>query len=163
MSISRSDLERRHHSGSGWFTTIAVLSVINTVLIFADSSISFPVGLGTSLFAIAFLKHSPEKNTGLVLAIGLFLLAISFAIIATMWVCKVQARKGKLWAYILGLSIYAVDSLLSLVFQDWLGFGFHVWGIYSIWLGYQACKQLNAVLENPEELITTPEVTSSEA
>ena len=152
MEISRTDLEKRHESGSGWFTTIAALSGINILILFMEWNINFPAGLGLSSFAAAFLMQKTDTNTLIMPLIGLTLLFISFAIIGIFIYCKVQSKKMKPWAYVLGMSIYAFDALICLLLKDWISFGFHAWGLYSLWLGYSACKQLLLLATAPTEV-----------
>jgi len=165
MELSRSELEKRHQSGSGWFTTISVLSGINILVLFMEWNINFPVGLGFSSFAAAFLMHKTDDNSLIMPIIGLTLLFMSIAIIGIFVYCKIQSKKMKPWAFVLGMSLYAFDALLCLYLKDWISLGFHAWCLYSLWLGYTACKQLLTMnTETPEVLPETPpELASSES
>jgi hypothetical protein len=128
MKTYREGLEKKHHSGSGWFNTIAILSLINTVVVFAKIDIMFPVGLGTSIVAAAFVNYVPEDpgvNITIVRMIGFAFLLISFVIIGLFFLFRVKAKKGKQWAYITGLVIYLIDAIICLSLKDWISAGFH--------------------------------------
>ena len=141
-TIDRSLLEKRHNSGSGWFGTIAVLSLINIIITFADLQITFPVGLGMSSFGVGFLTYKEDGDNSVVHIIGGILMVISIIVIVCLWVCRTQARMNKTWPYVLGLCIYSFDAALTIFFDDWISFAFHAWGIYSVWVGYSACKAI---------------------
>jgi hypothetical protein len=44
------------------------------------------------------------------------------------------------WPLITGLVLYALDTLLMLFFQDWIGFGFHVFFLWQIWMSYSVIR-----------------------
>jgi hypothetical protein len=64
-----------------------------------------------------------------VLAAGLFVL---FGVFAT---------KKRLWAFIVGLIVYALDGLIFLLAGDWLGVGFHVFALLCIFAGCNATRK----------------------
>ncbi|HJV91185.1 MAG TPA: hypothetical protein VJ623_12830 [Holophagaceae bacterium] len=129
---------------------------MNTVIIFANLSFSFPVGLGISSLGAAFLTVQGGDYTTLLHVLGGILFAFSLGIMACLWICRSQARKGKVWPYVLGLCVYAFDALVTLLIKDWIGFAFHAWGLYSIWLGYTACKALGQLGEPGSESLEGP-------
>lgn len=138
----RIQLEQRHRSGSGWFYWIAGLSMINTVAHLAGSTWQFLAGLGLTTFAEfvaleAGKDGSPLGNVLKAVAFGFALVMAGFFIF-----CGVMARKGRGWAYALGMAVYAVDALVMALFQDWLGLAFHAWALFQLWQGWGACKAL---------------------
>jgi hypothetical protein len=43
-----------------------------------------------------------------------------------------------------GVSLYGLDGLISLLVHDWLGLGFHVFVVIMILKGFQAARHLAA-------------------
>jgi hypothetical protein len=76
--------------------------------------------------------------------VGFFLdaIAIGFFIFVGL-----QAKKGKLWAFYLGISAYAFDALIYVLVQDWMPVAFHALAIFFIAKGVfalRASRQGNA-------------------
>jgi len=140
------ELEKKHISGSGWFNTIAILSLINTIIVFAKWNFMFPVGLGTSSLAAAIFNYVPDDpdiSIKIMRIIGFFFLLMSFVIIGLFFLFRVKAKKGKKWAYITGITIYTLDALICLWMEDWVSAGFHAWGLLSIWNSFSALRQIS--------------------
>ena len=65
-----------------------------------------------------------------------------YAVIAGVFVMFGRfANRGHQWAFIVGMIAYALDGLLLVPFQDWMGVGFHALVLYWIWNGLQASRQ----------------------
>ena len=120
-------------SGASWFYWIAALSLVNSIAAFSGSNWRFIIGLGiTQLFdAIGANIESGGKLVALVLdvlAAGVF---VGFG-----WF----AQKGHLWAFLVGMIVFALDGVVFLLAQDWLGVGFHVFILYFLFRGFNACR-----------------------
>ncbi|HEY4037319.1 MAG TPA: hypothetical protein VGM15_00740, partial [Burkholderiaceae bacterium] len=116
-------------SGARWFWWIAGLSLVNIVLFQTKSNTSFVVGLGIT--AISDAVFSQDKAVGFVidaLAVGFFLLM------------GAQAARGMLWAFYVGLAVYALDALIYLNYQDWMPVAFHALAIFFIAKGAMALR-----------------------
>jgi hypothetical protein len=66
-----------------------------------------------------------------VLAAGMFVLFGVFA-------CK-----RHIWAFVVGMVLYAGDTLLTMLLGLWLGVAFHAWVLFSLFIGVRAALQLN--------------------
>ena len=55
----------------------------------------------------------------------------------------VLARKFFHWAFIVGMIVYALDGLLLLVAQDYLGVAFHAFVLFLLSKGVSASKKLS--------------------
>jgi hypothetical protein len=62
------------------------------------------------------------------LAVGFFLLM------------GAQAARGVLWAFYVGLGVYALDALIYLNYQDWMPVAFHAFAIFFIAKGAMALR-----------------------
>jgi len=108
-------------SAARWFWWIAGLSLINTVLMHTGSNINFVLGLGVTAVSDAVFAGNPLVGYAIdAVALGFF------------YLMGVQARHGRLWAFYLGGTVYALDALVYVRFQDWMPVAFHAFVIYFI-------------------------------
>ncbi len=132
-SEERLALERQRRNGGQWFYWIAALSLINAGLAFAGQEWRFILGLGVTQ-VVQEMAKSGSAGTKAGLA-GVALIAV-FAFIGQ------RAIQGHHWAFILGMILFAVDGLIFLLIQDWVGVGFHAFALLMIGRGYAAARQL---------------------
>ena len=136
---------RAQRNGGGWFFWIAGLSLINSVVIHTGGNINFVVGLGFTAIGDTVL-HSIGP-------VGHILAYLFDAIVLGLFVVfGLFARKGKLWAFIAGFGLYALDAVIYAVLPDtpeWLPIGFHACVLYSIWNGLQATRKLRSAAVPP--------------
>lgn len=130
-------------SGADWFFWIAALSVINTVIMLAGGSTSFIAGLGITQFIDGFAFAMKEGSTGgivpLLTAINIIL---DLAVIGLFVVFGIFARKAHRWAFIVGMVLYLLDSLIFLYVQDFLSLAFHAWALFGLFTGYRAISAI---------------------
>src|SRR5687768_12566612 len=88
-------------SAARWFWWIAGLSLVNTVLFYSGSDLSFVVGLAMTTLATLWYEDN------LIMAIGLAALTIAFYFFMGLF-----AQQHKAWAFYLGLAVYIVDALI---------------------------------------------------
>ena len=140
------NLENGVKGGGNWFFFIAAATAINTFShVFLQGDWYLFIGLGISSFidgiAIFAVKENPDLAglwKGLATVINL--IAVSICVLFGVF-----ARKQKSWAFIVGMVAVALDSLLFMLAQDWLAFGFHVFAVLSIRGGYNSLNQLNLI------------------
>ena len=140
------NLENGVKGGGNWFYFIAAATAINTFShVFLQADWTLFIGLGISGFidgiAIGAVKINPNLAglwKGLATVINL--IAVSICVLFGIF-----ARKQKSWAFIAGMIVVALDSLLFMLAQDWLAFGFHVIAVLSIRGGYNSLNQLNSI------------------
>ena len=124
--------QKQTQVGGDWFFWIAGFSMINSVLAFANASIHFVIGLGTTE-----IFDSGALGFGKGIDIALDILSAAFYVLYGFF-----ARQGARWAFIVGAIFYALDGVLLIVFKDWLAVAFHVYALYRIFQGFQAAQQL---------------------
>lgn len=137
-------LQQAFNAAGSNFYSIAVLSLINSVINFFEGSIYFPVGLGITqiidAFAHAFGEEVPEAGR-VFFIVGVVLDLMIFGVVALFgFFIKRQVS----WLIILGAVLYLLDGILLLVFQDWIGAGFHAYFLYRIWVSW---KPINSLLK----------------
>ena len=116
-------IEDKIKSGANWFFWIAGLSFINSIIFQSSGKWNFVVGLGiTQLVDIIALQLVRSiGKAGYIVACTLSLMAAGIFVFFGIF-----SRKKCSWAFILGMIIYALDALLFLFVQDYLGVGFHI-------------------------------------
>lgn len=129
----RKALETQRRSGAQWFYWLAALSLINSGLALAGQEWRFILGLGVTQIVQELAKSGDGATTA-----GL----VSLAVIAIFAGLGYQAVKGAAWAFPLGMTLYALDGVVFLLIQDWVGVGFHVFALAMILRGYLAARQL---------------------
>lgn len=110
---------------ASWFVTVAVLSIVNSILSMSGASIHFIFGLGITQIVDA-LAHG-VGNAGYVL--DLIINGVIAGVFVLIWKF---ARKGHGWAWYGGMALYAIDGLLLLLFKDFLSVAFHAWALYRM-------------------------------
>lgn len=123
-------------SGASWFYWIAALSLVNSIAALTGSGWRFVIGLGVTQFSdgLGQAFGGGGKVVALVLAIiaaGIFIL------------CGIFANKRRLWAFIVGMVLFTLDAVISLLIQDWIGLGFHAFALFFIFRGFNAARQMN--------------------
>lgn len=128
----------RVRGGASWFYWIAAFSLVNSVVAFTGSAWRFLLGLGVTQL-IDGLGEAMSSSAGRVVALALNL------IVAGMFVFfGVFARKAYLWAFVVGMALFALDGAIFLLAQDWLGVGFHAFALFCIFRGLAGARQLKA-------------------
>lgn len=140
LSKQRLILAARAKSGARWFMWIAGLSLINTIAAFTGAHFHFIVGLGFTQFVDAISR----KVAGTVSVGALFLDVLIAALFIGFgkW-----ASQGREWAFLVGMIVYALDSLLFLVTKDVVSIGFHLFALWCIYRGLKANEGLNQLSE----------------
>ena len=143
-------LEQRCHSGARWFFWIAGLTIVTSVMALAGGGYAFFLSLGATQFIDGLAKGLVTEFGDTVRIVGLVFDIFIAAIFAVLgWF----AYKRHLWAFLVGMAIFALDALLLLVFQVWISFIFHALVTYWIFRGYQAARALAALQGNPESVM----------
>jgi hypothetical protein len=108
-------------SAARWFWWIAGLSLVNIVMAQSGSETSFVMGLGITAVSDAIFEA--QKAIGFV---------VDAVVLGFFFFLGLQAMRGKLWAFYLGITVYAFDALIYLFVQDWMPVAFHALAIFFI-------------------------------
>ncbi len=139
------NLQRKIKYSGHTFYWIAGLSVFNSLFAIFGGGIYFVVGLGVTLLNDGFVTAAAEELGGSPIILGLgFLFNLIFDLIFVVF--GYYAAKGHRWAFIIGMVFYGLDSVLMLFFQQWIGFLFHLYFLWSAFRGLQALGKLERVL-----------------
>jgi len=129
--------ERVVKAGANWFITVAVLSMINSVLSMSGAGIRFIFGLGIAEFVDALAHQAGQSGFALDLIINGFVAGV-FVIFWNF------ARRGQQWAFLVGMALYALDGVVMLYFKDILAVAFHGYGLYRIYSGMSGISALRS-------------------
>lgn len=127
-------LEAQRRSGGQWFYWIAGLSLINAVLALTGQDWHFILGLGVTQL-VQGLSQQPGTAGVKAGLVGLVVIGL-FAVLGQ------RAIQGHRWAFVLGMTLFALDGVIFLLVQDWVGVGFHAFALTMILRGYLAARRL---------------------
>jgi hypothetical protein len=123
-------------NGASWFTWIAGMSMINAIIAATGSQWHFFLGLGLT----EVIDYIPSSGIGHVIAFGCDLVVASFWLLF-----GVQAKQGKKWPFIVGISFYVLDALLLVFGKEWLAVAFHAYALFRIFPGLLAVSDLRRI------------------
>jgi MFS family permease len=89
-------------------------------------------------FALGMAEEMGSSSTWLIKGGALLLDAVFLALFVLFGRLALGNRK----VYLAGMIIYALDSLIPLVFGDYIGFGFHLLILYWLYQGFQAQRRM---------------------
>ncbi len=152
-------LQAKVKTGASNFNWIAVAAIINSISIAFHTGFTFPTGLGLSSFVSLlgrdFIDIAPKEGSNLaaVLSVGAFVITAVFA--GSFALLGIPARNGRRWAFIVGVVLYALDMLVLVGLQIWVGsywidLLFHAWMLFSLFNGLRAANQLPETKEAPK-------------
>jgi hypothetical protein len=114
------------------FYWISGLSLINMIALAAGWDFSMALGLGATQLIQAFGMVAQDRGVML----GFY--AAALAVMALFAVLGWRARQIERWPFLLGMWLYAADSVIFLIFQDYLALGFHVFWLLFLSAGLTA-------------------------
>ena len=126
---------RRFANGFFW---IAGLSLINMITIASGARVVMILGLGvTQDIQLAALATDDDVLTLMFYLVGGGATALFIFL-------GLRARQIKRWPFILGMFLYALDSLIFLVDQEYISFGFHMFWLLFLSVGLKAVSPILA-------------------
>ncbi|HEV7224639.1 MAG TPA: hypothetical protein VGN42_18155 [Pirellulales bacterium] len=157
--FSETAVERQQLSGANWFFWIAGLSLVNTAILISGGGVNFVVGLAVTAI-IAAVAAGAEQNVDPSTAI--VIKAVAFAVCASAAGVFAGfgffARRGHVWAFVIGMLLYLIDGLIYLAFGDLLSAGFHAYVLFCLFHGCKAARMLNSAPPANVEPEYAPEV-----
>lgn len=141
----------RVQSAARWFWWIAGLSLVNSVVLLSGGNFNFVVGLAITQIADAIFQQVK------VVAMVVDALVLGFFIGAGL-----LARRGQVWAFVVGGIAYLLDGILCALFEDWMSAAFHAYALFWIFHGWKELRvTLRTAAETPVKVSeTTPAITA---
>ncbi len=147
-AVDRIQLIQQMRGGGSWFFWIAGVSIVNAVVAITGGEWRFLFSLTLSDMLTQGVAHMVEQGdiaeeaaAGWRIATG----AISLFAVTVFVVLGVFARKGGVWAFVVGLVLYGMDAALTLFIGEWLNLAFHAWALVGLFSGVQAARKLRAL------------------
>jgi hypothetical protein len=125
--------------GYSWFLWIAILSIINSIDFAFHNKMFFICGLGM----VQLVDEIMNMAEGHFVIFGLIINILLPTVFIIFWY---YAKKRKRWAFITGMLVYALDTIIFILIRDWWSVGFHVFVIGLISGGYDSLKKKNETL-----------------
>ncbi len=132
-------LQAQVDSGASWFYWIAGLSLVNVVIDALGSNWSFVISLGITQL-LTGVADGVRADGATTVALGLYLAGL--VVTGLFGLCGWLARKPSVIAFILGMIVFGLDTLIFLFAKDWIGVAFHAYALYSLWSGVVAARAL---------------------
>lgn len=123
--------KRKISMGYSWFLWIAILSIVNTIDFTFHKRLFFIFGLGMTQLVDGVVNVLQGKF----IAIGLLFNILISSVFILFWY---YAKKKKQWAFLTGMILYGLDTILFIIARDWLSMGFHLFVLLLIFSGYDA-------------------------
>jgi hypothetical protein len=133
MLDERAETLRQVNRGANWFFWITGLSLSNLILIAANSSLNFLIGLGIT-------RYLSTLGSNLSYYVSWYTTPITAAAWGLLVTFGIFARKLKTWAFVTGMSFYFGDTLLLVYLEDWFSTAFHVLVLIIIYRGFNASR-----------------------
>lgn len=140
LIVQRLKLESQFKAGANWFFWIAGLSLANSIIAAMGKEWGFIMGLGTTQAIDGIAKAAGGGSAGALIA-----LAFDLLVLAVVCLFGFLCRRGFVWAFAVGMVLYALDALVFLVIGDWFGLGFHALVLFFLFGGMSALRKLKAL------------------
>jgi hypothetical protein len=133
-TLERVRLDHRLNVGASWFFWISGLTLMSSMIAnLGNQSFGFIIGLG-----ITQLVDNLGNNVVVTLSFDLLLASLFFFL-------GRKARKTRGWAFILGIILYGLDSLIFVAVQDYVGLIFHAFVLLGLLGGLQALNLMQSM------------------
>lgn len=125
--------------GADWFFWLAILSLINTLLVYYYKLPNTPIALGITQWLDGTNAFGATMSTQ---SLGLNIL-----IAGALAMFGLLARRGSDLAFVIGIFLYVIDAFLIVGQREFWGFGVHLIGLFFLVKGLLASRHIreNAV------------------
>ena len=141
--------QKAYKNASGNFYAIAGFSFINSLISIFGGGLVFVIGLGITQFidAIAYLLKQDAGDSGFIF--NIVALVFDLAACLTFVIFGYFTSKGRNWALMIGMILYALDAVLMVLFKDWIGFAFHLFFLWQLWMMYRVLGYWRKLAKQP--------------
>jgi hypothetical protein len=124
-------------SCAAWLYWVGGLSILNSVIAMFGGDWQFSLGLGITSI-VGYVAHD-MGSAAKVIGLGVTLVASIL-----LFLFGYQAARGHVWAFIAGIAVLALDTILLLLGGSAaiLSIVFHAWAIYSLVVGLRLAVKL---------------------
>jgi hypothetical protein len=118
-----------------WFFWIAILSAINSLIVYYYQTSNTPIALGLTQWVDGTTSGFNASMSTAALIKDL-LIAGAFAMFGLL------ARRGSDVAFIVGIFLYIIDAFLMIGMKDFFGFGVHLIALFFLVKGLLASRHI---------------------
>jgi len=152
--IRHAELAHNYKRGSNWFYWIAGLTIITSLIAMGGGGIRFLISLGvTQIMDRIAADLSVEMGAG-AKAIALVLDLIVTGIFVLF---GYLANQKQIWAYVIGMVVFALDGLLSLLDGDIISVLAHAFVLFFLIRGFLAGRDLIALEKSMAQQAAAPQ------
>ncbi|MGQ0540990.1 MAG: hypothetical protein ACT4O9_03965 [Blastocatellia bacterium] len=127
-------------NGANWFFWLAAFSAVNSLIVYYFATPNSMAAFGITRWIDG--TSGALTAEGVVPPLHLSALAINLLIALAFAGFGYFARRGNDFAFVLGIFLYLIDSMLMIGLKDFFGFGFHIVGLYFLTRGLLASRHL---------------------
>lgn len=139
-------LQNRLRGGSVGFFGIAGLSLLNSIIMLFGANLDFAIGLAiTQVVEGAAMGFSDHLSGSALAVLKILEVLLNLGIVAMFSAFGWLVRRDHAWAFIVGMVIYAVDTLIFVLARFWLGVALHVFVLFVLFQGLQALYALRDI------------------
>jgi hypothetical protein len=126
--------------GAHWFYWLAAASIVNSLIVFFFHTPNSLVAFGITRWTDG--TNGPLSAQGVVPPMEPTALATNILIALVFAGFGYFASRGSDLAFVIGIFLYILDSMLSIGLRDVFGFSFHILGLYFLIRGLLASRHL---------------------
>jgi len=157
-NIKHAELAQSYKNGSNWFYWIAGLTIITSLIAVGGGGIRFLLSLGvTQIIDGIAAGLSVEMGAG-AKAVALVLDLIVTGIFVLF---GYLANQKQIWAYLIGMVVFAFDGLLSLLVSDMISVLAHAVVLFFLIRGFMAGRDLLALEKAMAQQATTSQTEAA--
>jgi hypothetical protein len=114
--------------------------MLNSVITAFGGSLQFVMGLGITQFVSGIALYLGQDVPEIGSIANIVGLVVSAGVCGWIALLGFLTSRQNDWPLITGMALYALDSVLMLAFQDWIGFAFHLFFLWQVWTSYSVIR-----------------------
>ena len=133
---------QRYKAGANWFYWIAGLTIINSLIAVFGGGWRFLISLGATQMIDAIAEGLSTELGG---APKVVAFVLDLVVTGAFVIFGYLAHQKYLWGYVIGMVVFLLDGLLTLIVQDWISLIAHGVVLFFMFRGYQAGRELGSL------------------
>lgn len=121
--------------GADWFFWLAILSVINSLIVYFYNTPNTPIALGITQWV-------DGTSSGFNSSLTTSSLITNILIAGALAMFGLIARRGSDIAFVVGIFLYLIDAFLTIGVKDFFGFGVHLIALFFLVKGLLASRHI---------------------
>lgn len=143
-TLAVADAERIVRGSAFWFWWVAGMSLANSIATMSQTHYGMVLGLGITQVLDALFYYGVDGVFEVPSTADRVFHAVAVLGLAGMFVgFGFLARRFVLWAFGVGMAVYAADALVFVVAGDWVAVGFHVFVLLMLWGGLSVLRAMH--------------------